>query len=49
MIEELNKEYEHLKNIQKCYALSPSMLDEYQETLQRIKEIRLKINSKEIR
>ena len=43
MIDQLNKEYEYLRNIQKQYALSPDMLDEYQETIQRIKEIRHKM------
>jgi len=43
MINQLNREYEHLKNIQKQYALSPDMLDDYHKTLQRIREIRHRI------
>jgi len=48
MIDQLNREYEHLKNIQKQYALSPDMLDDYQETIQRIREIRNKMEKENI-
>ena len=48
MINQLNKEYEHLKNIQKQYAMSLDMLDDYQETIQRIREIRNKMEKENI-
>jgi len=44
MKEQLNKEYEKLKHITKDYAIHIDQLEEYHETIARIKELNRKID-----